>query len=85
MRKKGLWLACQSKGDTTGGRAHGPTAMLFYCCEQSDVGSFLITETQKSSHWNEKRRHCLGPWSLTQPGVQRALETAGRSSLKLAT
>ena len=26
--KKELWLACQSIGDSTGGRAHGPTAML---------------------------------------------------------
>ena len=27
--QKGLWLACQSTGDSTGGRAHGLTAMLF--------------------------------------------------------
>ena len=26
--EKELWLACQSTGNSTGGRAHGPTAML---------------------------------------------------------
>ena len=28
--EKGLWLACQSTGDSTGGRAHGPTALRFF-------------------------------------------------------
>ena len=28
--EKGLWLACQSTGNSTGGRAHGLTAMLFF-------------------------------------------------------
>ena len=41
--------------------------------EQSDVGSVPVIETQMSSHWNEKRRHCLGPWFLTQPGVHISL------------
>ena len=48
-------------------RPHGNA--VFCSFEQSDVGSLPFIETQKSSHWNEKRRHCLGPWSLTQPGV----------------
>ena len=30
MDEKGLWLSCQSTGICTGGRAHGPTAMLFF-------------------------------------------------------
>ena len=28
--EKELWLACQSTGNSTGGRAHGPTAMLSF-------------------------------------------------------
>ena len=44
---KGLWLACQSTGNNTGGRAHGPTAMLcFFLFEQLDVCSLPIIETQ---------------------------------------
>ena len=47
--EQGLWLACQSTGNSTGGRAHGPTAMLcFFSFEQSDVVSLPIVETQKS-------------------------------------
>ena len=29
--EEGLWLACQSIGNSTGGRAHGLTAMLLVC------------------------------------------------------
>ena len=28
--EKGLWLACESAGDSTGGRAHSSTAMLWF-------------------------------------------------------
>ena len=28
--EKGLWLACESAGDSTSGRAHSPTAMLCF-------------------------------------------------------
>ena len=51
-------------------RRHGNA--VFCSFEQSDIGSLPIIETQKS-RWNEKRRHCLGPWSLTQPGVRISL------------
>ena len=47
--EKGLWLACKSPGDSTGGCAHGPTAMLCLVFLNSlDVDSLPITETQKS-------------------------------------
>ena len=58
--KKGLWLACPSTGNSTGGRAHGSTTML----------CFVLTQ---KSHWNmsgmDRREtgffgHCLGSWPL---------------------
>ena len=50
--RRGCGLLVESAGDSTGGCAHDPTAMLCFCSsEQSDVGSLI--ETQKS-HWNEK-------------------------------
>ena len=60
--KKELWLDCESAADSTGGRAHSPTAMLWFILDS-------LMSAQKSSHWDKKRRHCLGPWSLTQPGA----------------
>ena len=55
-----MWLACESAGKKA--RVDVSTAPRQGC------GFFildsLIVETQKSSHWNEKRRHCLGPWPL---------------------
>ena len=49
--EKGLWLACQSTGNA---RVDVPTDNAVFCSfEQSDVGSRLVTETQKS-HRNEK-------------------------------
>ena len=71
--EKGLSPACQSTGKSTGGRAHGPTAMLcFDSFEQSDFGSLAVIEMQKSRrnvsggdrHETGCFRHSLGSWPL---------------------
>ena len=59
--EKGLWLACESAGDSTGGRAHSPTAMLFFFFLEIffgllDVVSLPVVETQKSQKERERRR-----------------------------
>ena len=61
--EKGLWLACESAGKQHGWTCPQPhsNALVFFMLDS------LIIETQKSSHWNGKRRHCLGPWSLFDP------------------
>ena len=64
-------MACLSKAQATA-RVDVPTlptAMLCFDLLNSLMLALHIIDTQKS-YWNEKkRRHCLGPWSLTQPGV----------------
>ena len=55
-------VACLSKHRRQHGWTCRPHGNAVFCSfEQSDVGSLPIIETQKSSHWNEKRRHCLDP------------------------
>ena len=47
--EKGLCLACESAGDSTGGRAHSPTAMLWVSYSgEFDVVSLPTAERQKS-------------------------------------
>ena len=41
--EKGLWLACQSIGNITGGRAHGPTAMLCFVLLDSLMLSLFLS------------------------------------------
>ena len=37
---KGLWLACQSTGNSTGGRAHAPTSFAVRAKESSTCACF---------------------------------------------
>ena len=40
---KVLWLACQSAGNSTSGRAHGPTAMLWFVFQLTEEkGTFVM-------------------------------------------
>ena len=41
--EKELWLACESAGDSTGGRAHSPTAMLCFFKLDSLMSSLLLS------------------------------------------
>ena len=55
--EKGLWLACQSAGNCTGGRAHGPTAMLWVFFLLSGLMSSLFQQLrQKIPKERERRR-----------------------------
>ena len=49
--QKGLWLACESAGNSTGVRADSPTAMVWFYLLNSLMSSLPIVETQKS-RWN---------------------------------
>ena len=78
--EKGLWLACQSTGNSTGGRAHGLTAMLlvFFLLNilMSSLSSYRRDAEISKEHERRRpscdrdvfagkeRRHCLGPWPL---------------------
>ena len=53
--EKGLWLACESAGNSTGGRAHSSTAMLCVFFLSFDVVSLLIVETEIPKE-RERRR-----------------------------
>ena len=48
--EKGLWLACQSTGDSTGGRAHGPTAMLCFVLLNSLISALFPSLRRRSHH-----------------------------------
>ena len=43
-----VWLACGSAGNSTGGRAHSPTAMLCSVLQNSLMSALLVAETRKS-------------------------------------
>ena len=44
--QRGLWLTCGSAGNSTGGRAHSPTAMLWFLLLNSLMSSLSIVESQ---------------------------------------
>ena len=48
--EKGLWLACQSTGNSTGGRVHGLTAMLLvvFSFESLDVVSLFLSSRHRN-------------------------------------
>ena len=51
------WIAkAQATARVDVPQPHGNVVVFYF--GWSDVGALLIIETQKSSHWNEKRRHC---------------------------
>ena len=62
--EKGLWLACQSTGDSTGGRA--PRQCCVFVLFNSLVSALLSLLHHIGT---KKRRHCLGPWSLSPTPV----------------
>ena len=56
--EKGLWLACQSTGNSTGGRAHGLTAMLLVFFLLNSLMSSLSSSRRDTeiSKEHERRR-----------------------------
>ena len=49
--QKRLWFACESAGNSTGGRAHDVTTVLCFVLLNSVMSARLIVETQKP-RWN---------------------------------
>ena len=66
--EKGLWLAYQSTGNSTCGRAYGTTVMLCFVLLNSLMSALFLSLRRRNHMGTKKRRHCLRPWSLTQPG-----------------
>ena len=48
--EKGLWLACESAGDSTGGRAHSSTAKLCFFFFLDSLMSALFLSLRGRSH-----------------------------------
>ena len=51
---KGLWLACQSTCNSTGGRAHGPTALLCFVLLNSLMSALFLPLTRRRHHFGMK-------------------------------
>ena len=71
--RRGCGLHVESAGDSTGGRAHGHTAMLCFVLLDSLMFALFLSLRRRNRIGTKKRRHCLRPWSLTQPGVHISL------------
>ena len=72
--EKGLWLACPSTGDSTGGRADGPAAMLCFVLLNSLMSALLLSLRRRSHHVGMKTTSLSGTVaSETQPGVHISL------------
>ena len=55
-QRRGLWLASESAGDRTGGRAHSPTGMLWVFLLSSLMSCFPIVEDTEFPKERERRR-----------------------------
>ena len=51
--KKGLWLACESAGDSTGGRAHRPTAVLCFFIVDSLMSALFLSLSHHNGMKND--------------------------------
>ena len=66
--EKGLWLACR-QATARVDVPTGPTAMLFFVLLNSLMSALFLSLRRRSHIGTKSGRHCLGPWSLTQPSA----------------